>query len=100
MKTLTALSIAAALAMGMGMSAASAQSSMTKKPTVTGSSQYCSKSHMGTLNCKFTSMASCEKAVGPLKGQSVGRTTCVRNPRLAASGKMNSSTTGAGMKEK
>lgn len=102
MKTLTTLSVAAVLA--MGMSVAGAQTTM-KKPTATGTSHYtvigknrfCSKTPSGTrLNCKFATMAACERVAKPKKGFNAARNTCVSNPRLAAGGKMNSSTTGSG----
>jgi hypothetical protein len=60
-----------------------------KRASITGKSRYCMSGARGSnsWNCKFASMASCEKAA-----KSTGR-HCRTNPRMASSG-MKSSTTG------
>ena len=68
MKTLTALAAVAALV--AGISVASAQgSSMDQKGTMGGSSirvigsgKFCVTGEGGALNCKFASLAACQKA--------------------------------------
>ncbi len=107
MKTLTALTVAAALA--ASVSVAGAQSSMhkpsstpmpqsnsstmgaapragtmgnSKHMTVKGHGRFCSQlASGGPLDCRYASMAACEKNVKPgLKK------TCVTNPRMGTMG--------------
>jgi len=86
MKTLTTLSIAAALLAGISFANAQGtgmgQSSMSGSgPQTIGSSPFCIKtSASGALNCKYASMAACEKDA---KAQSLN---CSANPNRATTG--------------
>lgn len=84
MKTLTALVAIAALT--AGVSIASAQTTMKKDNNLVATgSAFCNKSKMtGATDCKYASMADCEKVAKPMQG------TCVPNPK---------GTTGSGSSE-
>ncbi len=88
MKTLTTLAAAAALIAGISIGSAQT-SSMDKSGTMgssathaTGSGKFCINGPAGALNCKYASMAACQKAA-------TGSETCKANP---------SSTTGSSTK--
>ena len=66
MKTLTTLTAVAALI--AGISIASAASSMDKSDAmgsthITGTGKFCISAAGGALNCKYASLADCQKAV-------------------------------------
>ena len=86
MKTLTALAAVAALA--ASVSIAGAQTTMKKSDNLiaTGSA-FCNTSKAtGASECKYATMADCQKVAEPMQG------TCVPNPKKKA-------TTGSGSSE-
>lgn len=83
MKTLTGLAAIAALA--AGISVAGAQSGMSNSSgsqrQAIGNSPFCvSTSASGSLNCKYTSLAECEKDAKPQNQ------TCTPNPNKGTTG--------------
>jgi hypothetical protein len=86
MKTLTTLTAVAALIVGVSIAAAqgSMGSSMDKgsgPPKTTGNAAFCiNTSESGALNCKYASMAACEKDAQPQNLQ------CSPNPSKGTTG--------------
>ena len=87
MKTLTTLTAVAALVAGVSfaqaqgtMSPSSSSSSMQKSQTI-GTSPFCiNTSASGALNCKYASMAACEKDAKPQN------LNCSPNPNKSTTG--------------
>ena len=62
--------------------------------SVKGRSTYCSKTATGkALNCKYTTMAACEKVSKP------GGKVCMRNPRMSTTGAGTGMKSSTGMKK-
>jgi hypothetical protein len=82
MKTLTILTAAAALAAGLSVASAQVGSEREgQQPQATGSGKFCIEtSPGGAWNCKFATMAACEKEAQPNKG------ACYPNPRAGTTG--------------
>lgn len=85
MKTLTAFAAVAALIAGMSIAGAQG-SNMGKSGTMgsdathaTGNGKFCISGADGTLNCKFASLASCQKSVK-------GSESCQPNPNNSTTG--------------
>jgi len=88
MKSLTTLTAIAALVAGvsfaqaqMGSSSSSGMNSGTAAPQQIGSAAFCvTTSASGGLNCKYASMAACEKDAKPQNQ------TCSPNPKKSTTG--------------
>ena len=89
MKTLTTLTAIAALIAGVSIASAQgtmgqqdkSSGSMQKAPQTTGSAAFCiSTSTSGALNCKYASLAACEKDAKPQN------LNCSPNPNRGTTG--------------
>ena len=84
MKTLTAFTAVAALVAGISVASAAgtmnSNASATSNNLTASGSAYCNKTKAGSLDCKFASMAACEKVAKPNGG------TCITNPKSATTG--------------
>jgi len=84
MKTLTTLTAIAALAAGISFAQAqmgAPPSGSMQKPQAVGNSPFCiNMSGSGGLNCKYASMAACEKDAKPQN------LSCLPNPNKSTTG--------------